>query len=136
MSREVSLMKASRILLLCAAVALPRLVLAANSPPSSPPGAQWLGTVEGILDFCVKVDPKDASAFRVLKKNTSAGLSEHDLAGVRGTREYKDSLHMISDELAKVSPQSAAQTCAAGVAAFVPHRPHTERRPAHLESRR
>jgi hypothetical protein len=136
MSREVSLMKASRILLLCAAVALPRLVLAANSPPSSPPGAQWLGTVEGILDFCVKVDPKDASAFQVLKKNTRGGLSERDLAGVRGTREYKDALRTISDDLAKVSPQGAAQSCAAGVAEFVPHKPHTGLPARRPESRR
>jgi hypothetical protein len=105
------MMKASRILLLCSAVALPQLALA-----NSQVDAQWLGTVEGILDFCVKVDPKDAASFQALRKSADGGTSEHDLTGLRGTPEYKNGLDTINNALAQVSPQSGAQICAAGVA--------------------
>jgi hypothetical protein len=109
MSHEVLMMKASRILLLCAAIALPALA-SANSEISP----QAVGIVQAILDFCAKVDPKDSDSFEALGKKLT-GLSGHDLATLRGNPAYQDALAGISDALAQSAPKDAARTCAAGV---------------------
>ncbi len=105
MSHEVLMMKVSRTLLLCAAIALPGLA-SANSGVSP----QAAGTVEAILDFCAKVDPKDSASFAALGKKLT-GLSDDDLAAVRGKPAYQNA----SDMLANSAPKDSARTCAASV---------------------
>jgi hypothetical protein len=105
MLHEVLMMKASRVLLLCAAIALPGLASATSE--ISPQG---VGIVQAILDFCANVDPKDSDSFEALGKRVT-GLSEHDLATVRGNPAYQDA----RDMLAKSAPKDAARTCAASV---------------------
>jgi hypothetical protein len=107
---EVLIMKVSRTLLLCAAIALPGLA-SANSEISP----QAVGIVQAVLDFCAKVDPKDAASFQAQGRKLTGGLSEHDLASLRGTPEYQDAFAGISDALGKSAPKDAARTCAAGV---------------------
>ncbi len=99
------MMKVSRTLALCAASALSSFALASSSIPP-----QSAGTLQAILDFCAKVDPKDSDSFQALGKKLT-GLSEHELATVRGDPVYQDA----RDTLAKSAPKDAARTCAASV---------------------
>ena len=101
------MMKVSRILLLCAAIASPALA-SANSEIAP----QAVGIVQAILDFCAKVDPKDSDSFEALGKKLT-GLSGHDLATLRGNPAYQDAFAGISDALAQSAPKDAARTCAA-----------------------
>jgi hypothetical protein len=103
-------MKASRILLLGVAVVLPRLALATTPMPP-----QSVGIVDSLIDFCVKVDPTDAALFEAQRKLIMGGRPEHELGSVRGSPEYKNGFDRTRDALANVSPQTGAQTCAAGV---------------------
>ncbi len=98
-------MKASRILFLCSAVALPHLAMADQTSP------QALGTVHAILDYCTQVDPHDAASFQGQWKNLSGGVK---LASLEGNSDYKQAYDLISGELGKISKESGAGTCAAG----------------------
>ena len=77
-------MKASRILCVCAAVALPQLSMAQQAPNS-----QSLGMVLAILHFCTAVDPRDAAAFRAQERNLLAGVSVSALASVKGSNAVR-----------------------------------------------
>ena len=101
-------MKASRILCVCAAVALPQLSMAQQAPNS-----QSLGMVLAILHFCTAVDPRDAAAFRAQERSLLAGVSVSALASVKGSNNYKQSFNLITGMLAQLPKADAAQTCAA-----------------------
>jgi hypothetical protein len=102
-------MKIHRILCLCAVIWLPQLALAEVSFSS-----QALGMVQATLEFCARVDPRDAATFHAQEGNLVRGVSSPELAGAQGTSDYKQAYDLISTALRRLERDDAAETCAAG----------------------
>ncbi len=107
-------MKVSRILCLCAAVALPQFAAAESAAD-----AQGMAIVQAVLSFCAKVDPKNAASFQAQERNVVPGGSEKQLESVRESGAYKQAFKSITDVLEELPRSAAAQTCAAGATSTV-----------------
>jgi hypothetical protein len=103
-------MKFHFIICLAAVITLPQLAPAA---PSVPPNA--LGHVEGIVNFCVRVDPKSADKYKEIGKRVVDGMSQKELAEARSSTEYKESYEAITGELTKLPAEKAVEGCRAGL---------------------
>lgn len=104
-------MKALRILMSCVAIASPQLVLADSAIP-----AQSRDIVQAVLDFCARVDPRDADSFEAFGRGLMGHRSEHD----DDDRQHQRWLDPIRDALAAVPKRDAIQVCAAGAASLRP----------------
>jgi hydroxypyruvate isomerase len=103
-------MKIHRILCLSAVIWLPQLAQAELLFTN-----QALGMVQATLDFCARVDARDAATFHAQETNLVRDVSNQELAGARSNSEYKQAYDLISTALNKVERGDAAETCAAGV---------------------
>ena len=99
-------MKIHRILFVCAAVILPQLV-SAKLPFSN--GA--FGKVEGILNYCGKVDSDSAAKYQERAKLLVKDVPEKEVTEARQSAEYKDSYDSISAQLEKTPKDSSVQAC-------------------------
>jgi hypothetical protein len=101
-------MKILRILCLVAAIVIPQLVLA-----ELPFTNDAFGKVEGILDFCAKVNPQAASKYQEQKKALVKDVPEKEVAEARKTQEYKDAYDAVTSELGQLPKDKAVEACAA-----------------------
>ena len=115
-------MKAYRLLFVCSVVALPQLAMAETAP-------QGLGIVRAVVDFCKKVDSRDAGLFEALWTNISHGTTGQ----FASSSEYKQGYDLVSAQLALVSKSSdAVENCAASVSPSKGNRredSHKQKRP-------
>jgi hypothetical protein len=102
------MMKASRILCLCAAAALPQLVWAGNTTDP-----QGLGIVNALLDYCAKIDARDSDSFRTLKVSLRHGVPDN----VEHMAAYLKGYAATVDLLKGVSKSNATEGCATAAAA-------------------
>lgn len=101
-------MKTGRILCLSAAFLVPQLAGAKLPLPDDS-----FGKLEGILDFCAKVDPQAAPKYQERKKLIIDDATEKELADARQAQEYKDGYQEISKQLAHVPKEKAVKACSA-----------------------
>jgi hypothetical protein len=91
-----------RLIAACLTAALPCLALA------DAPSNVALGEVEGIVKYCVKINPglaKDAQTQLIVFTGRAS-------PGARGSAEYKKGYDLVSDALTKVNRQYALAACA------------------------
>jgi hypothetical protein len=93
------------ILCVCIPLVLPQVSLAKLPPKSS------LGQVEGMLDFCARVDSQSAAKYDEYKKALVQGEPEKDVAEARTSAEYKESYDAISDALSKEQKDDVVKAC-------------------------
>jgi hypothetical protein len=91
-----------------AALAIPQLAAAAESKA---PDAAALGQFESILDSCSQANPKSAPDYKKQREKLVHGVSDEDLAKVRGADEYKNAYKEISDRFDKASKDEAVEAC-------------------------
>jgi hypothetical protein len=103
-------MRIQRILLVCAAIAIPQL-----SNAKLPVSNDVFGKVEGILNYCVKVNPESAAKYQDAAKAFVKDVPENEVTEARKTAEYKDSYDGITTELDKAPKDTAVQTCKAAL---------------------
>jgi hypothetical protein len=70
-----------------------------------------LGQIEGTLDFCSQLSPKEAAKYKERGKAMVSGATEKDLAKARTSDEYKESYSWIQTELHKASKDDALKAC-------------------------
>jgi hypothetical protein len=95
---------------LVAVLTLPNLMLAA---PPVPPKA--LGQVEARVDFCARVDSKNADQYKELGKMVVAGMSEKELKEVRESNDYKTAYDETKGQSEKIPQDKAVEGCRAGL---------------------
>jgi hypothetical protein len=84
---------------------------AAQKAPAPPTAASLLGTIDGTVNFCTKVNPKSAAKFKEMGQLITNGQSDEAIAQIRDSKEYKDTLDQTSKKLAALSTKEAAETC-------------------------
>jgi hypothetical protein len=102
-------MKLFRIVSMSAAVMLPQYAFA-TSTITGPA----LGTVQGIYDFCIKVDPADAASFRAQEASLVHDISPQTVSNVQGSSDYKRAYDSITVILGKIPAHDLAKNCAIG----------------------
>lgn len=88
-------------------------LLAPAQTAPAPISAPALGVLEGMLNFCGKVNPKSADKYNEMLKPLTKDQSADTLAELRNSQEYKDSLDQISKQLEALSTKDALATCKA-----------------------
>jgi hypothetical protein len=86
------------------------LLLPAQTAPAQLSGPT-LGTLEGMLKFCGKVNPQAADKYQDMIKRLTKDQPEDKLAELRDSQEYKDSLDQIGKQLGELSTEDAIATC-------------------------
>jgi hypothetical protein len=107
-------MKVSRILLLCSAVALPHMAMA-DLASTNPAG---LGDVHALLDFCTKVDPKDAASFQAEWASIIGGASSKQVSGAEGGGAYQTAYDYLMGVLAKLPKGDVSRICTVSASAW------------------
>jgi hypothetical protein len=103
-------MRVSRILLVCAVMAMPQL-----STAKLPFSNDALGKVEGIMNYCARVNPESAAKYQDAAKAFVKDLPEKEVTEARKSAEYKDSYDGIAAELDKAPKDATIQTCKAAL---------------------
>jgi hypothetical protein len=99
-------MKVSHVLYVLAAVALPPLAQA--DAPLSP---RALGALQGVVDFCSRVDPKDSKQLGQQAGLLMRGLSANTIAADKNTAEYKQAYQTLSTVLKEWPADEAVANC-------------------------
>jgi hypothetical protein len=104
-------MKTYRMLCLCAAMSLPQFAMAADAPLNK----KSLGQVEGIFDFCAKVNPQIAK-YKGTAAPAVGKASQKDLDDARKSDEYKEAYDSITETLTELPKERVAEACNGAVA--------------------
>jgi hypothetical protein len=105
-------MKVFKILCVGAAWVFAGSALADGSAPD--PGA--LGTIEALVGFCSKTAPAEAEKYQTQVKQLLKGQSEREIAGIRGSEEYRKAFDTMAAFVDKVDPRNAKVACSSSVA--------------------
>ena len=105
-------MKALRVVLLCAAAALPQLAQADLSI-TDPAG---LGVVRAYVNFCTTVDPQNAPAYRTEWLSIVSHSPHSLLVNLEANSNYWHGYNSTTVKLRKLPAATAVQECAAGAA--------------------
>ena len=100
-------MKILRGLGVFAAIAVQGWVFA-DEPAPEP---RVLGTVEAILEYCVKADPPAADRYKEQVKLLAQGISEETLSKLRESAEYQQAHASVDEILAKADERNAKKAC-------------------------
>ena len=100
--------KINRILLTCAATMIPQLVNA-----KLPFSNDAFGKMEGILNYCDKIDSGPRPKYQERAKLLVTDAPENELTEARKSAEYKDSYDSISADLEKAPKENSVQSCRA-----------------------
>jgi hypothetical protein len=103
-------MRIHRVLLVCAAMAIPQL-----SNAKLPFSNDVFGKVEGILNYCSEINAESVAKYRSVAETFVKDVPEKEVTEARKTMEYIDSYDGISTELNKTSKDISVQTCKAAV---------------------
>jgi hypothetical protein len=101
-------MKINRILLICAATMIPQLVNA-----KLPFSNDSFGKMEGILNYCGKIDAGSSAKYQARGKLLVKDVPEKELTEARKSAEYKESYDSMSADLEKAPKENSVQACRA-----------------------
>ncbi|HEY0745102.1 MAG TPA: hypothetical protein VGD63_00270, partial [Steroidobacteraceae bacterium] len=82
----------------------------------SAPDPQALGTIEALVGYCSKVAPAEAVKFQEQIKQLLKGQSEKEVAGIRGSDEYRKAYDTMAAFVAKVDQRNAKVACSGSAA--------------------
>jgi hypothetical protein len=105
-------MKVFRILCVGAGLVFAGSALADGSAPD--PGA--LGTIEALVGYCSKAAPAQAEKYQEQVKQLLKGQSEQEIAGIRGSAEYRKAYDTMAEFVDKVDQRNAKVACSGSVA--------------------
>ena len=94
------------------------LILSVLAPAQTAPtparlSAPALGVLEGMLDFCGKVNPQSADKYKEIRKNLTKDQAAGAVDKMRNSQEYKDSVDQVTKQLAALPTKEASATCQA-----------------------
>jgi hypothetical protein len=103
-----------RYSVILAALAVMSVSTLAETRPQTPqttltgPG---MATVDGVLNYCRKIDMGSAAQYTIRLNGLTQGHSEGEVTNIRGSKQYKDALAVINTQLLKVSAPTGLNAC-------------------------
>ena len=101
-------MKINRILLVCAAITVPQLIMA-----KLPFANDEFGKVERTLSFCSKLKPESAAKYQEIAKRYVGNATAKELAEARKTPEYKEAYESSGALLTSMPKEQVNEACSA-----------------------
>ena len=102
-------MKTYRMLILCAAIAVPQFISAEDAPPSAL-NSRTLGQIEAIIDYCVNISPAMAKAKGTATPSISKA-SKKELDEARNSDDYKEAYDSTTAALNEVPQGRVLEAC-------------------------
>jgi hypothetical protein len=99
-------MKINRILLACAAIAIPKLAFA-----DLPFATDEFGKLETTLKFCAELQPESAAKYQAIAKRYVGNVPAKDLAKARETPEYQQAYETNGTFLANLPKERVIEAC-------------------------
>ncbi len=99
-------MKTMSILVFAAVMAYSEATLA-----DSTVDAAQLGRMQGILNVCAKVNPRDASKYLLQIKAVIGDASKQAVDHAAKTDEYQQAYQAVTEELKNMAPEEMVQAC-------------------------
>jgi hypothetical protein len=99
-------MKINRILLVCAAIAIPQLTMA-----KLPFAIDEFAKVERTLSFCSELNPESAAKYQEMAKRYVGNAPEQELGEARNTPEYKEAYESNGALLADMPKEHVTEAC-------------------------
>jgi hypothetical protein len=99
-------MKINRMMLVCAAIAIPQLTMA-----KLPFTNDEFGKVERTLSFCSELKPESAAKYQEIAKRYVGDAPEKELAEARNSPEYKEAYESNGALLADMPKEHVIEAC-------------------------
>ncbi len=99
-------MKTVNFLVLAGVMAYPQLALAESTVD-----AAQLGRMQGILNVCTRVNPREASKYLLQIKALIGDASKQSVDQATRTEEYQQAYQAVTEELKNMAPDEMAQAC-------------------------
>lgn len=85
----------------------------AKAAPAPPSAGSTLGTVEGVISFCTKIDAQSVASYKRADELMIDGQSHKAIWDVRYSEAYENAYGQVVKELKSLSPKDALATCKA-----------------------
>ncbi len=102
-----------RFSIILAAMAVMSVSAPAVTIPQTTINAPALATVDGILTYCRRVDPGSAANYTLGLKDFTQGHPVAELASIRASKQYANTMAIINSQLLKVSTAAGVNACRA-----------------------
>ncbi len=99
-------MKTVIFLVLAGVMAYPQFALAESTVD-----AAQLGRMQGILNVCTRVNPREASKYLLQIKALIGDASKQAVDQAARTEEYQQAYQAVTEELKNMAPDEMAQAC-------------------------
>ena len=99
-----------------AALAVMSVSALAKPNPQTTLSAPGMGTVDGILTYCQRVDPGSTAKYTLGLNNFTGGHPPGEVKDIRESKQYKSTLATIDGQLLKVSTATGVSACRAYLA--------------------
>jgi hypothetical protein len=99
-----------------AALAVMSVSALAKPNPATTLSPTGVGTADGVLNYCRRVDPGLAAKYALGLKSLPLGHSPDELEDIRETKQYKSTLATINSQLLKISTATGVNACRAYLA--------------------
>jgi hypothetical protein len=77
--------------------------------------SQLLGWVDGIVSYCVYIDPRDERAYFKLRQKVIAGVTNSELETARGSAEYRAVYKLMYGIFHEMPHNDALRLCKAAI---------------------
>ena len=85
----------------------------AKAAPAPPSGGSILGTVEGVISFCTKMDAQSVSSYKRVDELMIDGQSSKAIWQLRDSDAYEKAYGQVVKDLKGLSSKDALATCKA-----------------------
>ena len=88
-------------------------ILAPAATVPATPDAATLGVLEGVINFCGKVNPAAANTYHQIGTQLTSGLTANAVTQLRNSKDYQNAQSKISEVLSELSTKQAIAACTA-----------------------
>ena len=85
----------------------------AKAAPAPPSGGSILGTVEGVISFCTKIDASSVSSYKKVDEFMIDGQSSKAIWQIRDSEAYESAYGQVTKTLKALPHNQALATCKA-----------------------
>lgn len=72
---------------------------------------QAFAKIEGVLDFCAKVNPQHTEEYDKLRKKLVQDIPGENLSELRASQKYKDAYEQARTDFGKMTKEKALKVC-------------------------
>lgn len=103
-----------RYSVILAALAVMSVPAVAGSKPQTTLTAPGMATTDGVLGYCRRINAMSIPKYNQVMASLTQGHTAAELISIRSSKQYNDTLAIISSQLLKVPISSGVSICHSG----------------------